>query len=322
MPNAAVKVAASAAAYAAFTQWRLANLQKAGDKPSALESRWFSVLVCRALTLYARLVGVNLISESGEGMKADPTRQYMFTWHPHGFVVFCPIFLFAKKSIVGDPHGSVWHCTAAPIMFKFPGVGELLQILGGRPVDKKTVEGIMGAGGTVSVCPGGMAEQIGTRHDQEQAFFPANLGFIRLAIKFGTPLLTTYIFGENQLFKRTGRDDGKSAAITKLIKSLTGLAFPIVTGKFGIPMAMSLPLKTDIHARWGVPVEVGPPEDNPSAERVEEVFTRYLTELQRVFYANAHECLPPEVAARGLKIVRGDGKPVPEFSASGGLSRL
>lgn len=325
MPSAAFKVAASAAAYAGFTQWRLANLKQAGDAPSALEPQWFSLLLCRVLRFYAWVMGVNLVSESGEGMHSDPSRRYMYTWHPHGFVVFCPIFLLAEKSVLGEPHGARWHCTGAPVMFKFPGVGEILQILGGRPVDKKTLDTIMSAGGTFGVQPGGMAEQAATRHDQEQAFFPKNLGFIRLAIKNGTPLLLLYIFGENQLFKRSGSNDGKRGGLTKLFKSMTGMTFPIITAKFGIPMAMIMPIKTDIHARWGAPVEVGPPEENPSDERVEEVFTRYLDELQRVFYANAHDCLPPAVAARGLKIVRADGKPVPEFSSSkvtGGRSRL
>jgi 2-acylglycerol O-acyltransferase 2 len=182
----------------------------------------------------------------------------------------------------------------------------------------------MDAGGSFAVQPGGMMEQSQTRHDQEQAFFPANLGFIRMAIKYGTPLLILYVFGENQLFQRSGATTGKRSMLTNIIKQMTGMTFPIIKAKFGIPMAMVMPIKTDIHARWGAPVEVGPPEENPSDERVEEVFRRYLEELQHVFYSNAHDCLPPEVAARGLKIVRSDGKPVPEFRGkiTGGRSRL
>lgn len=322
MPSAAFKVAASAAAYAGFTQWRLGSLKRAGDDPSFLEPRWFSLLVCKVLQYYAWLVGVNLVSEKGEGLHCDRSRQYMLTWHPHGFVVFCPIFLLAERSIRGEPQGARWHCTGAPVMFKFPIVGEILQILGGRPVDKKTLDGILSKGGSVAIQPGGMAEQMQTQHDQETAIFPANLGFIRLAIKYGRPLLILYVFGENQLYKRSGN---KRQVLTRLIKSVTGMTFPVITAKFGIPMGMLLPIKTDIHARWGAPVEVGTPEDNPSDERVEEVFKQYLDELQRVFYENAHDCLPPAVAAQGLKIVRADGKPVPEFSSSlvtGGRSRM
>merc|ERR1740120_111079 len=157
-----------------------------------------------------------------------------------------------------------------------------------------------------------MAEQKATRHDQEQALFPANLGFVRMAIKHGTPMLILYVFGENQLFKRV---DGMERWTEKLFRA-TGLALPLFTGKAGLPVSGFTPRATNIHARWGTPVEVGEPDDNPSEEKVEEVFRRYLVELQRVFYANAQECLPPDVAARGLKIIRLDGKPVEEFAAA------
>merc|ERR1712060_633504 len=149
-----------------------------------------------------------------------------------------------------------------------------------------------------------------TRHDQELAMFPANLGFIRMAIKYGTPLLILYVFGENQLYKRV---DGMEKWTDTLLKA-TGLALPLFTGKAGLPISGLTPRATDVHARWGTPVEVGDPDENPSDEKVEEVFRRYLAELRRVFYANAQKCLPPDVATRGLQIVRLDGKPVPEFA--------
>mmetsp|Transcript_2793 Transcript_2793/g.7367 ORF Transcript_2793/g.7367 Transcript_2793/m.7367 type:complete len:327 (+) Transcript_2793:75-1055(+) len=326
MSNIGFKAVASAAVVALWTQWRLATLDRAGHAPSAIEWRWFSLLMCQLLRFYSWVMGVRILSESGEGLQCDPARRYMITWHPHGFIVYCPIFLLAEHSIRGTPTGGRWHCTGAPIMFKTPGIGDLIQVLGGRPVDKKTLTRVMDEGGGVAIQPGGMAEQAATRHDQEAAYFPANLGFIRMAIKYGTPLVILYVFGENQLYKRSGNDGGFYSKLTVFIKKLTGMTVPIVTAKFGIPMAMLLPIRTDIHARWGSPVEVGPPEEHPSDERVEEVFARYLEELRRVFYANAHDCLPPEVAARGLKIVRADGKPVPEWapgpSATAGRSKL
>ena len=41
-----------------------------------------------------------------------------------------------------------------------------------------------------------------------------------------------------------------------------------------------------------------------ASPQVEEVFGRYCAELLRVFDENKDACLPPEVAARGLTIVR------------------
>lgn len=267
--------------------------------------RWLALLACRAMRFLSGLLGVRLVSESGAG-GCDQSRRYMITWHPHGFIVYCPIFILAEKSIVGTPVGSPWHCTGAPAIFKLPILGELLTLINGRPVDKKSLDSILARGGTIAVQPGGIHEQAATCHDQEQAFFAKKLGFIRMAIREGTPLLMMYAFGENQLFRRVDGMDW----LTKFIYKTTGLTLPIWTGKWGIPQA-PFPIKTNVHVRWGEPVEVGPAEEDPSEERVEEVFQRYLRELQKVFYENCHECLPPEVAAKGLRIVRMDGKPVP-----------
>ena len=80
----------------------------------------------------------------------------------------------------------------------------------------------------------------------------------------------------------------------------------MVTSRFGIPMVGLLPLpprpyrqsvlvlmtsrikpleresvpRTNVHTRFGRPVPVGPPDAEPSEERVEEVFCKYLAELR------------------------------------------
>jgi hypothetical protein len=112
-----------------------------------------------------------------------------------------------------------------------------------------------------------------------------------------------YIFGENQLYRRV---EGMEW-LSRLIFRATGMTLPIVTAKFGLPQAGFFPIATDVHVRYGHPVDVGPREDDPSDARVEEVFGRYRAELERLFDANAGDCLPPEVAKRGLKIVRLSG---------------
>ena len=46
------------------------------------------------------------------------------------------------------------------------------------------------------------------------------------------------------------------------------------TWRWGLPQAGLLPRATDIHVRYGKPVDVGAAEAEPSDARVEEVFTR------------------------------------------------
>jgi len=286
--------------YGTFVLFRLAMLKRAVKECRAVGPPWLGRLVTSFAQLVAHAVGVRICSLTGDGLQADPTQRYMYVWHPHGFVSYVPSFLMGGMARAGEPHKREWFGTCAPLLFNIPGLGELYTIANARPVDRSSLESILGRGGTIAVQPGGIKEQAATRHDQEQAFFPKRLGFIRLAIKHGTALMPLYIFGENQLYKRVQGFDW----LTRLIYLTTGMTLPIVTAKFGLPQAGFLPIATEIHVRYGRPVDVGTPDAEPTEARVEEIYQRYVEELQRLFDANAHSCLPPAVAKRGLKVVR------------------
>lgn len=264
--------------------------------------QWLGLLAWRILNIYSGLVGVNLASEGGEGLKlVDPTRRYLIAWHPHGFLAWSAMFILCRQAVAGEPCGREWFAMVAPALFRLPIVGEMLLLVNGRRVDRKVFEHLLSSGASVAVQPGGVTEQLMTRHDQEQVVFPKRLGFIRQAIKHGVDyLMPCYIFQETQMYRRVEGLDWLSS----LIRRTTGLGLPFVTARFGLPMAGLLPMPTDIHVRWGKPVEVGEKELEPSEERVEELYNRYVAALHEVFDQHAHDCLPPELAKRGLKVIR------------------
>lgn len=293
---------------ASYLEARRRLLAYAEKKGTRLGPKWLGLLAWRFLNKFSELNGVRLASEGGEGLKnLDPARRYLIVWHPHGFIAWSALFIVSRMAVEAHPHGREWFAMVAPALFRIPIVSEALMLVNGRRVDKSVVENLARKGQSIALQPGGVKEQIVTRHDQEQAIFPANLGFIRTAIKYGMDLLPVYIFNENQMFKRV---DGFEKT-TQFVYDKTGFGLPAVTARFGLPMAGLMPLSTDIHVRWGAPLEVGPPEPEPSDERVEELFGRYVEALQELFNRHAHECLPPEVAARGLVMRRLDGKPFP-----------
>lgn len=282
----------------------LAQAEKGGLR---IGPKWLGLLAWRFLNSFSELVGVRMASEGGAGLKLlDPARRYLIVWHPHGFLAWTPLFIVSRMAVVAHPHGREWFAMVAPVLFRIPIVAEALMLVNGRQVNKKVVENLAAKGKSLAIQPGGVREQIVTRHDQEQAVFPANLGFIRMALKHGMDLLPIYIFNENQMFRRVEGLDG----LTKWVHKSSGFGMPVITGKFGLPMAGLLPRATEVHVRWGRPIPVDAVAE-PSEELVEELFCRYLAELRALFDCHAHECLPPEVAVRGLKIVRLDGKPVP-----------
>jgi 1-acyl-sn-glycerol-3-phosphate acyltransferase len=289
-----------AVVYLLLSLARRAALRRAIREARAVGPRFLGRISTSLAQLAANAAGVRIASVDGDGLNADRSRRFMYVWHPHGFVSYVPTMMMGGMARDGFPHDRQWFGTCAPFLFNIPLLGEHITVSNARPVDRRSLESILGRGGTVAIQPGGIKEQAATRHDQEQAFFPKKLGFVRLAIKHGTPLMPLYLFGENQLYKRI---DGMEW-LTRIIYRLTGMTLPIVTAKWHLPQAGMLPIATNVHIRYGNPVDVGEPEPEPSDARVEEVFGRYLEELQHVFDANAGECLPPAVAKRGLKVVR------------------
>jgi 1-acyl-sn-glycerol-3-phosphate acyltransferase len=264
---------------------------KARTKPWG--PRWLALLVARLLTALANLIGVRHTVAWADGL--DRSRQHMVIWHPHGALAFSALMIGGLVSLERRPVG--WYTGVASILFQIPGLREVLSLLDAREVTTTTLRGLLRAGRSVGLQPGGIPEQLRTSSDREVAYFPPNLSFVRLAIEHGTPLLPCYLFGENQLYVTTPT----TRALARRTHALTGMPLLVVYGRWGLPWIV--PRRGTIHVRFGRAVEVGPPQPAPSEAAVEEVFARYTAELTRLF--DEHKALlPPDVAAQGLTIVR------------------
>lgn len=195
----------------------------------------------------------------------------MLCLHPHGWAGITPLAILGKEP--RRKKGKMEHVfvLAADIAFKVPGLRELFLFINGRAANESVIEEVFSSGGSVAVFPGGIHEQLQTDPKQEKLFFPPNLGFVRQAIKHGTPLVPAYNFGENQQF-----------------------------GRWSVPF---MPRFHPIQSRFGQAVDVGVADPEPTDARVREVFLRYCAELQRLFNEFKSTALPPAVAARGLRIV-------------------
>lgn len=260
--------------------------------------RWLAALVARCLTALATGIGVTHDVAWPE-REIAPDRRYILVWHPHGAFTFSALFIGALLSLEGRPIR--WYTGIATILFKIPVLREVLALLDARQVTHATLDRLLCAGRSVGLQPGGIPEQLRTSHEQEHAIFAPNVAFCRLALQHGVPLLPCYLFNENQLYVTTPARQ----RLSRHIFAATGVPLILVTGRWGLPWIVPRPTK--IHVRFGRPVDVGPPQEEPSAAAVEDLFSRYVAELHRLF--DEHKALlPPEVAARGLIISRRTAK--------------
>eukprot|EP00440_Ansanella_granifera_P026039 gb/GFBE01028268.1/.p1 GENE.gb/GFBE01028268.1/~~gb/GFBE01028268.1/.p1 ORF type:complete len:315 (+),score=62.07 gb/GFBE01028268.1/:1-945(+) len=294
---------------ACWIVWYILVLQPASVSNKPWGPRWLAVSVSGALHSFGCWY-LNFSHNVPEHIKAghwEEGKQYVFSWHPHGAFTISALYFVSHwwaKDMPGGIRGKQFVCVA-PLLLRIPFLAEFLLLCHARSQDRKTFNKLLGEGATVAVQPGGLIEQVETDDQQERLFFPANLGFIRLAIKHGVPLCPVYAFGENQLYRTTGWVRRLNTFFYKYFKS----GNLVVLGQGGIPVTPALPnplllpiFRNKLHIHLGKPVEVGPKEENPSDERVQEVFKNYAASLQEMFDENKYKYLPKEVADRGLEI--------------------
>mmetsp|Transcript_37687 Transcript_37687/g.79261 ORF Transcript_37687/g.79261 Transcript_37687/m.79261 type:complete len:332 (-) Transcript_37687:721-1716(-) len=287
-----------------YAIWYRAS-QSITRRPGTWGPRWLAVLVARFFSWLMDAIGSRRCSvKLPKGSWHDT--QTMVVWHPHGPYTAMAFMHCAELNVTERPLS--WFAGIAPVLFSLPLFREALLLLNARSVDARTLEAILAAGGNVGIQPGGIAEQMQSDERREIAVFHKRLGFIRLAMRHGVPLLPAYIFGENQAYRSSA-----TAALTKAAYALTGIPMVYVLGRWNLPWMV--PKKVDVHVVWGEPVHVGAPNTAPSDEQLHEVFDRYVAELRRLFDANKDACLPAYVAAKGLSVFVMDGKHATELPA-------
>ena len=117
-------------------------------------------------------------------------------------------------------------CGIADVLFSIPIIRELLLFSNARSANPKVMGECAQNGLSLALNPGGVHEQLQYRNDREEAYFPNNLGFIRIALRHGVPLVPVYFFGENQIFKSFGEGGTR---FSKWLYEKTGYDFCFCT---------------------------------------------------------------------------------------------
>ena len=237
------------------------------------------------------LIGVTTWAQARSDESCLSPEQRLYVAHPHGCFTLA-IYL----NFVDESRRLEFFTGMASVLFKVPVIREFMLIANGRPAIQRMLDTLMKSGKSVVLMPGGISEQLATDHSRERAFFPPKLGFVRLAIKHGVPMVPVYSFGENQLY----RIPEWSRRASTWLRAATGAGIPFPIGRFGLPF---VPKATHIKIYVGKAVQVGPADSDPSEAHVHAVFGAYCVELRRLFNEHKDDALPADVAARGLELI-------------------
>ena len=225
-------------------------------------------------------------------------RRYVCCYNPHGAFATAGIcYAMAEFRLHKNMRKLDGSLCGASALFYVPFVREILLILGVRDASKKTMQALLAANRSIGMQPGGIWEQLHTDHKKEQCFCMRKLGFMRLALEHGMPIIVVYAFGESQLYTTYPW----AYNLRRWIAQNFYLGIPLITGRFGLPFPI-IPHATPITIVSGSPIEVGPPNPNPTAADLKVVYEKYEAELHRLFNKYGKKSLPPDVFNQGFTL--------------------
>lgn len=160
-------------------------------------------------SLYALLDGVEgyfqgrlVWTAEGKEGKGQPSPQkqpqpHILAFHPHGVQPFTVFWIQLSRAWRAAMPGRRFCVMTASVTHYVPLMRDVLQWLGGREVSKEAILHALGRGESVLLVPGGQQEMVESRSGAEETrVVTKHVGFIRLAMQEGVPLVPVLSLGE------------------------------------------------------------------------------------------------------------------------------
>lgn len=238
----------------------------------------------------------------------DPSRNYIFGYHPHGIAsagAFCNFATEATGFSAQYP-GIVPHLLTLEGQFYFPFQRELILFNGINAVSKESLIHILnykGTGNAAIIVVGGAEEALdavpSTFEPTVRLKLNSRKGFVKMALKNGADLVPVFSFGENDIFFQAPNSSGSIARkIQSGFTKMAGFSPPLFHGRGVFQYSYGLlPYRKPITTVVGAPIRVTRNSD-PSEDEVNELHGKYTTALKDLFEAHKKD-----VGSENLKLV-------------------
>lgn len=245
---------------------------------------WIDAFVRFSSLVAARYFPITVKVEDEEALKAGTS--YVIGFEPHSSLPTAIPAVFATHSaLLPKALRGACHIMASSICFYIPFVREVWYWIGVRPVTREAIHKYLNTGKSVVLLPGGVQECLFMEKNCEVVFLRNRLGFIRLAIQNGAPLVPVFALNQTATYNwyRLG-PPLFPAALVSLISRSIGFAPIFMLGTYNTPM----PLRKHITVVIGKPIQV-PKIDYPTQAQVQEYLDKFISELQRLFETYKHD---------------------------------
>jgi len=165
----------------------------------------------------------------------DPSRKYVFAYHPHGIIGMGAFGAFATD-YGGFPKlfpGIERRLCTLDQNFRWPFIRELLLFTGVVSVARESCDAVLGRGPGSAICivVGGASEALETTKGTYRLVLRRK-GFVRVAVENDACLVPVLAFGETSLFETlSSTDDSPLRKWQKWAQSKLGFSLPIFWGR-------------------------------------------------------------------------------------------
>jgi len=231
----------------------------------------------------------------------DPTRNYILGVHPHG--VLC-IGSFTNFSTNGSGFKKLFpgmspHLTMLPLWFKVPFYREYLMAGGLIPSSKEAIKHVITkpeGGHVCCIIPGGAPESLLARPGNVEIILKPRMGFIKMALTNGTPLVPVFSFGDHALWEQEPNPKGSRLRnFQDASQRLMQFALPLFSARGIFQYNHGLiPYRNPVDTIVGEPIEVEKIE-NPTSEDLLALQDLYITKLKELFNKHRSKYLEDDV---------------------------
>ncbi|CAO3703588.1 unnamed protein product [Rhizopus stolonifer] len=237
---------------------------------------------------FASYFPVKLIKEAD----LDPSKNYVLGYHPHGIISMGAFANFATEATGFSKLFPGIRPSLLTLIqnFNMPFYRDLVMALGLAAVSRRSCESILSSepGRSIVIVIGGAAESLNARPGVSDLVLKKRLGFIRIAIRHGSPLVPVFSFGENDLYEQVDNQKGTLLfKIQKKLQSIMGFTMPLfhARGIFNYDVGI-VPFRHQIATVVGKPIPVPNLEEGetePTQEQLLSVQKLYIEELERIY---------------------------------------
>ncbi|KAH8551968.1 diacylglycerol acyltransferase type 2A [Umbelopsis sp. PMI_123] len=221
----------------------------------------------------------------------DPSKNYIFGYHPHGIISMGSFCTFSTNATGFDDlfPGIRPSLLTLTSNFNIPIYRDYLMACGLCSVSKTSCQNILAKGGpgrSIAIVVGGASESLNARPGVMDLVLKRRFGFIKIAIQTGASLVPTVSFGENDLYEQVeSNENSKLHRWQKKIQHALGFTMPLFHGRgvFNYDIGL-LPHRHPIYTIVGKPIPVPSVKDGRTKDEiVKELHDTYMQAVQDIY---------------------------------------